>query len=166
MAAHIVDLQSILQTTPAPSEFSSNRKNNNLFVVADFTQPQWNTVGRHQVLQLNGAVRVRIIPFIAQNCASQNNTATVKLGFAYQTDKLIGATPVANLSQNNIWQSNNFQAPDRQTNQIIDYILVGVTSIGIDIGTENLTAGQLSFRVFWEPMDNMGNVMPGNGGNF
>lgn len=159
------DVQQVIQNTGSPDSLSTRRKIGYFSVMVDFTQPLWNTVGKHQVLNIMGNVRLRVLPKVVQNCISSNNTATIQLGYTYQTNKLLQATQVTNLPQPRIW-NGTMTSNDMPSKDMIDVILYGVNSIGIEVMTENLTGGQIVFDVWWEPLDNAGNVNFGNGGIF
>lgn len=144
------------------ASLDANRPSNFLTIMADFTQPQWNTIGTHRVFSTNGSVRMRIIPYCASDLNSSGGSGQISFGITGFPAIMIPTTSCTAIDQGEMWLTTSPQVT-YNISALIDSIINGPKGIGFEVSTEALNAGQILFNCWWEPLDNMGSVSLGNG---
>jgi hypothetical protein len=130
-------------------------------VTADFTNAAWNTVGTHEIVAVNGAVRLRIVPIVTAMLTS-GGAATLQFGTAASTSVLIGPTVFSDLQTDRYWLT---ATPDPRFAfaQIIDQIVSNM-DVGYEIVGAAMTAGAINFQVWWEAISAGGSTAQTGGG--
>lgn len=124
-------------------------RTNNFVVTADFTQAAWNSVGTHEIITVNGQVRVRIIPVCTATLTS-GGAATMQFGTAASTSLYIGPTVFSDLQTDRYWLT---ATPDTRYafSEVFDQILSNI-DVGYEIAGAAMTAGTINFLVWFEAL--------------
>jgi hypothetical protein len=140
------------------------RASNYLSVEVDLSEETWNTVADHQLLEVTGLVRMRIIAEVTTTGDdTSGNTATIQLGTASATDGFIAATEVDDLAEGELFYDATPTVKfDTTSSVVIDKIVSG-EDIYTEIAGEAATAGVILFHVWWEPLKSGSSVIAGDG---
>lgn len=129
------------------------------------TTGTWSTVASHEIATVTGAVKMRILA----ECTAllDGATATIELGTANNTAEIIAQTTGTDLDATEIWSG---ATPDVEClvgagNAILEVVVIGGTDVGYTVGTAALTAGNITFHIWWIPLDATGAVVAGAGGS-
>lgn len=139
---------------------------NYLSVATDFTSATWNTVAAHEILTVTGACHIIILPQITTTITSTGGLGTLILGDETTTNSLITLTVADDLAAGEWW----FDATATRTLaaksifEKTDFVVAAGKDIGYTVATAALTAGVITFHVWWEPIDATGAVAAGAGG--
>lgn len=139
---------------------------NYLAVTADFTSATWNTAASHEILDVTGLVRVRIVPDVVSNVGTgASDSATISFGTDANATLFLGATTATALDADEIWQSTTpaSNVSSIAKSSVIDYV-INNDDIGYTIGTSATTAGSIVFHCWWEPLQSGASVSAGAGG--
>ena len=135
---------------------------NYLAVTASMSSATWNTQTAHEIAEVTGLVRLRVVPEVTANLAGA--TTTIALGTETTADLFIAATTGTFLDATEIWQSstdaNNISTI--ATSSVIDTV-VSSDDVGYTIAGGSATGGEIVFHIWWEPMNATGAVAAGTG---
>lgn len=131
-------------------------------VTADMANATWNTQTTHEVFDVTGRVRARILILCAVNIAG---AGSIQFGYAGVTNAFVASTAGTDLDVGDIW----IDATPTETNgafatMVTDRVVPNGLDIGYEITVAALTGGSLVFHCWWEPLDALGNVVAGAGG--
>lgn len=133
---------------------------NYLAVAADFSSATWNTVATHEILTVTGLVRVRIIPVCTVDLTGAS--ATIALGVEGAATTFIAATTGTDIDAGEIWLGTT-PAGQFAYSSVVDRVVQGL-DIGYVVATAALTAGAITFHVWWDPLETGATVVAGAGG--
>ncbi len=160
----------ILQAAQEPSASHPNY----FTVVADMTSATWNTVAAHEIATVTGSCRVQIIIETTATVITASTNGTMALGFAGNTSAIFSATALDAAITNDVWTAvygsaattvvGGADAKSALTSCILDVVVVGGVDIGYTIATNAGTTGDLTFHIYWTPLDATGAVVAGAGG--
>lgn len=160
----------ILQAAQEPSASHPNY----FTVVADMTSATWNTVAAHEIATVTGACRVQIVIETTATVITASTNGTMALGFAGNTAAIFSATALDAAITNDVWTAvygsaattvvGGADAKSALTSSVFDVVVVGGVDIGYTIATNAGTTGDLTFHIYWTPLDATGAVVAGAGG--
>lgn len=132
------------------SEFLGSKLETSVTFVAGTT----GSVASHTLLTVTGTVALSIIGVCGTNLAGAS--ATIEVGTAATTAGLIAQTTATNIDANEIWHDASPDASVELTsvvkkNIVSDNVIYKVTTAAI-------SAGKITFYIFWEPISSDGNV--------
>lgn len=129
-------------------------------ITVDFSDADWNTVATHEILDVTGAVQVRIIPQCTADLTGASGT--LSLGIAGATTAFIAATTGTGIDANELWLSATPAAQYPGT-AIVNAVIAN-TDVGYEITGQALTAGTIIFHVWWDAISDGASVQSGVGG--
>ena len=148
--------------------------NNYFTVVADMTSATWNTVAAHEIATVTGACRVHILIETTATVITAGTNGTMEFGFAGNTASIFAGTALDAAVTNDVWTAvygavattvvGGADAKSALTSAIFDVVVVGGVDIGYTIAVSAGTTGDLTFHVWWTPLDATGAVVAGGGG--
>ncbi len=148
--------------------------NNYFTVVADMTSATWNTVAAHEIATITGAVRIQVLIETTATVVTVGTNGTLALGYAGNTAAIFSATALDAAVTNDVWTAvygsaattvvGGADAKSALTSAIFDVVVVGGVDMGYTIATNAGTTGDLTFHIWWTPLDATGAVVAGAGG--
>lgn len=136
-----------------------------LSVTVDMSNASWNTIGTHEVFNVTGGVRVKIVPECVSNLTS-GGLATIGFGVEGNTIAFIADTDFALIDSGEVWDTavdgTITQYGDTGAMELNKKIFNGL-DIGYEIKAANLTGGSIKFHCWWVPETSTGSVMAGSG---
>ena len=175
--AILVDTGTTLPATLAidAAAAAPNASHPNYFtVVADMTSATWNTVAAHEIAAVTGMVRMSIIVETTATVVTVGTNGTMALGFAGNTSSIFSATALDAAVTGDIWTAvygsaattvvGGAESQSSLTSAIFDVTIVNGTDVGYTIATNAGTTGDLTFHIYWVPLDATGAVTAGAGG--
>jgi len=138
---------------------------NYLGVTADFTTSTWASAAAHEILAVSGMNRIIIIPEVVGSVGDADDSGTIILGTADDTDAFIGATTCTQLDAGDIWLSTTGASniSNLAKGSVIDQIVIDA-DIGYTIANTATTAGSIKFHCWWLPLEDAASVTAGAGG--
>lgn len=154
----------ILNAASEPSYSNDNY----LTVTADMTSATWNTQAAHEIANVTGAVRMRIIAYCVSTLTDAGNAGTITLGTAGNTAGMIASTDTDDLVSTELWNDASPTSVEMEaaSTTLLDFVICGGKDVGYTIGGEALTGGSIIFHIWWTPLDATGAVTVGTGGVF
>lgn len=143
------------------AEMMYNRVNY-IGVSVDLTSATWNTAAAHEILTIDGAVRVRILPVCTESVTS-GGAITFILGTETDDDAMIASTDGTAIDAGMAWLSATPSHYYAKTS-VIDAIIAGGQDVGYTIGSNAATDGTIVFHCWWEPLSSGASVSAGLGG--
>lgn len=139
---------------------------NYLSVTAALDTTTWNSAATHEIFTVSGLVHVRLIAEVTTTGDdTTGDTATIQLGFAGETDNLIAATEVDDLTAGELWyDATPTTSYDTVANVVLERIVNNGIDIGYEIAGEAAVDGAIVFHCWWEPLNATGAVAAGAGG--
>lgn len=139
---------------------------NVIAVTATLSSATWNTVASHEVANVSGLNRVRIIPYCTTNLVGGANagSGTLTFGDASSASRLITATTASTIDADEIWVTSSTTHEKVINHSAIFDVITDDQDIGYTIGTSALTAGVLIFVIASEPLEATATVAAGAGG--
>lgn len=125
-----------------------------------FAAATTGSVATHEILTITGLVRLRVAALCTVNVAG---SGSIQLGLEGVTDALIGTTTGTDIDANELWYDTSpTTAYDTFANVVFDRVINGL-DVGYEITTDTLTAGNIVFYYWWEPLNSTGAVVAAAG---
>lgn len=157
------DQQGVL--VPNPSGI--NGPGSNYFTLAtSFSSATWNSVASHEIATVTGLCRLRIVPECTTTLVGGANAGTgeISLGIADSTALGLAATTADNIDAGDIWgTSATTHNKGISFSNAVDIVSLA-DDVGYTVATSALTAGVLTFHIWWEPLEVSAGVVAGAGG--
>lgn len=155
------------EAIPIPGPTSLIDKGTRYFTLAtSFSSATWNTAASHEIATVTGLCRLRIIPQCTTTLVGGANggTGEISLGIAERTSMGLELTTADNIDAEDIWATSgttHYKGTD--FSNAIDIVTDG-DDVGYTVATSALTAGVLTFHIWWEPIEPGATVVAGGGG--
>lgn len=129
-------------------------------LTVDFSSATWNTVATHELFTVTGTVYVRMIPVCSADLTGASGT--ISLGVEGATTAFVAATTGTGIDSGEIWLSST-PATNYAGTAIINSVVSGA-DIGYAITGQALTAGTITFHLWWDAVSDGAYVQQGAGG--
>ena len=132
------------------SEFLGNKLESSV----TFATTTTGTVASHALLTVTGTVALSIFGVCGTNLVG---ASTIEVGTTATTAGLIAQTTGTDIDANEIWHDASPDASVELTSIVTKKIVSA--SVIYKIAAAAISAGEITFYVFWEPISNDGNVV-------
>lgn len=156
----------------SPNILGEGKPNINFEV--DFSNSTWNTTGSHQLLEVTGLARVKLLIYFKTTITSASTYADLYLGIPSNDDELRTYINTESITAGDFWGYSgsgsgysSFRAINDYTNGITHEPIMDFLSSDIDIEytiqTQPITGGTMQVFAWWQALTNNGNVTQGDG---
>lgn len=136
--------------------------NNTSYLTVDITFDALTTgsVGTHEILDVSGTVRLRILPICLTDVAG---AGSIQLGTSSSTSVFVASTTGTDIDTGDLWHSATPPLTSANFSSAVIDKVVYSADVGYEVTANTLTGGRIFFRVWWEPLSPDGNVVVADG---
>jgi len=136
---------------------------NYLAVSVSMARATWNTVATHEVFDVTGLVRMRILVSCTASITDAGAGA-IQFGVAGTTNAFIASTDTDGILISTIWADNTPGDTYGNFSSLLLDKIVNTLDVGYEVTGAALTGGTLVFHCWWEALNATGSVVAGAGG--
>ena len=134
---------------------------NYLTVPITFVAGTTGAVATHELFTVTGLVRIRMIAVCTVNLAGA--TATLELGTENDTDAFIATTTGTDVDAGELWYDATPTTTEDTTTTVVLDKIVNAADIGYEVKVAALSAGAITFHLWYAPLDSTGAVVVADG---